>query len=50
MFPLLILLIVLVLTLFLLEPLATYFRDVKKLRRFPNAFPLSGIANIPFAL
>ncbi|KAF2486409.1 hypothetical protein BDY17DRAFT_307894 [Neohortaea acidophila] len=49
MSPLLTLLPVLVLTLFLLEPFATYFRDVKNLRRFPDAFPLSGVSNIPFA-
>lgn len=50
MSPLLTLLPVLVLTLFLLEPFATYFRDVKNLRRFPDAFPLSGVSNIPFVL
>ncbi|POR32529.1 Uncharacterized protein TPAR_07290 [Tolypocladium paradoxum] len=38
------------LILLLLEPLATYLWDSKKLRRFPNATYLSGISNLSYIL
>ncbi|KAJ3534186.1 hypothetical protein NM208_g7650 [Fusarium decemcellulare] len=36
--------------LFILEPWVAYWRDVKKLRRFPNATYCSGVSNLPFMI
>ncbi|KAI8227656.1 hypothetical protein K4K54_002781 [Colletotrichum sp. SAR 10_86] len=40
----------LTLVLLIFEPLITYLRDKKRLRRFPNATFFSGISNIPFMI